>query len=302
MHLTRLMTATAAAALMAASAHAQVAPADPTASTPSEGLPAAQAGAAERSGVAGSTMGEVKPNGDMVETLKTSGQFTTLVKALDATNLTGVLKNNSNLTVFAPTDQAFAALPAGELDRLMKPENRADLQKLLTYHLVNARLDSTRIDGAKGPVPTVAGENVQLDGSGEAMMVGQAEIVQADVMASNGVIHVVDKVLMPGAMPEASASADAQGAVAADDAADTGADAAPAADAKGADSSAMSNDASNPMAETAPMAETGMASDTAATAAAGDASMQPIPDTPENRAEFGAPLSSAGKRTAPQGN
>lgn len=299
MHLTRLMTATAAAALMAASAHAQVAPADPTTSTPSQGIPAAQAGAAERTGVTGSAMGEVKPNGDMVETLKASGQFTTLVKALDATNLTGVLKNNSNLTVFAPTDQAFAALPAGELDRLMKPENRPDLQKLLTYHLINARLDSTRIDGAKGPVPTVAGENVQLDGSGEAMMVGQAEIVQADVMASNGVIHVVDKVLMPGAMPEASASAGAQGAVAADGAADGAADmdagAAASAETSGSDTSAMAGASDE-------TAATGMASDAAATTDMVDSTMQPIPDTPENRAEYGAPLSSAGKRTAPQGN
>ena len=296
MHLTRLMTATAAAALMAASAHAQVATADPTASTPSEGIPAAQAGAAERAGVAGSAGGEVKPNGDMVETLKASGQFNTLVKALDATNLTGVLKNNSNLTVFAPTDQAFAALPAGELDRLMKPENRADLQKLLTYHLVNARLDSTRIDGAKGPVPTVAGENIQLDGSGEALMVGQAQIVQPDVMASNGVIHVVDKVLSPGAMPEASAAADAQGAVAADGATEMEADAAASAETSGADTSAaagMTSDA---------MAATGTASDAAAVTQASVTTMQPIPDTPENRAEFGAPLSSAGKRTAPQGN
>lgn len=296
MHLTRLMTATAAAALMAASAHAQVAPADPTASTPSEGIPAAQAGAAERTGVAGSAMNEVKPNGDMVETLKGAGQFNTLVKALDATNLTGVLKNNSNLTVFAPTDQAFAALPAGELDRLMQPENRADLQKLLTYHLINARLDSTRIDGAKGPVPTVAGENVQLDGSGEALMVGQAEIVQADVMASNGVIHVVDKVLMPGAMPEASASAGGQGAAAADGAADMEADAAASAETSGSDTSAMVGAASSPP------AAAGATRDAAAQIDVSAATMQPIPDTPENRAEHGAPLSSAGKRTAPQGN
>ncbi|MBA4792933.1 MAG: fasciclin domain-containing protein [Phenylobacterium sp.] len=241
-------------------------------------------------------MNEVKPNGDMVETLKGAGQFNTLVKALDATNLTGVLKNNSNLTVFAPTDQAFAALPAGELDRLMQPENRADLQKLLTYHLINARLDSTRIDGAKGPVPTVAGENVQLDGSGEALMVGQAEIVQADVMASNGVIHVVDKVLMPGAMPEASASAGGQGAAAADGAADMEADAAASAETSGSDTSAMVGAASSPP------AAAGAARDAAAQIDVSAATMQPIPDTPENRAEHGAPLSSAGKRTAPQGN
>lgn len=206
MHLTRLMTATAAAALLGGSAFAQVGPAP---STPSEGLPSAQAGAEARIDTTTGGAMKVTPAGDIVETVKASGQFDILVKALDATNLTGLLQNNSGLTVFAPTDAAFAALPAGELDRLMAEENRAELQQLLTYHIINARLDSSKIGGAKGPVPTVAGSNIEIDGSGETWMVGQAEIVQADVMADNGVIHVVDKVLMPGAMAAAAASADA---------------------------------------------------------------------------------------------
>jgi uncharacterized surface protein with fasciclin (FAS1) repeats len=149
----------------------------------------------------------VVASGDIITTAQTSGQFTTLLKALDAANLTAVLKNNPGLTVFAPTDAAFAALPAGELDRLMTPANAGELQKILTYHVINARVDSTKIKGAKGDVKTVQGSSVTLDGSGAAMMVDGAGIVQADVMASNGVVHVIDKVLTPKDMPGAQAAA-----------------------------------------------------------------------------------------------
>jgi uncharacterized surface protein with fasciclin (FAS1) repeats len=145
--------------------------------------------------------------GDILETAQSSGQFTTFVKALAATNLSGVVKTTPNLTVFAPTDAAFAALPPGELDRLMKRENAGELQKILTYHLINAKVDSSKIKGAKGGVKTVEGSNVILDGSGSSLLVDSAGIVQADVIASNGVVHVIDKVLIPGAMPAAQAAA-----------------------------------------------------------------------------------------------
>jgi uncharacterized surface protein with fasciclin (FAS1) repeats len=273
MHLTRLMTATAAAALIAGTAQAQDAM-TPAPSTPSEGVPAAQAGASARASA------QVAPAGDIVETVQASGQFTTLVKALEATNLVGLLKDNSNLTVFAPTDAAFAALPAGELDRLMAEENRAELQKLLTYHVVNAVLDGSKIDGAKGPVPTVAGENIEVDGSGDTWMVGQARVIQGDVMADNGVVHVVDKVLMPGSMPAAAAAS-------------------PVADAAAGADAAATYEPAPPATEAAP---TGMAPDTSATAPAQMSAMQPIPDTPENRAEYGEPLSNAGQNSAPRGN
>ncbi|HYG25373.1 MAG TPA: fasciclin domain-containing protein [Caulobacteraceae bacterium] len=147
--------------------------------------------------------------GDLVETAKASGQFTTFVKALDATNLTAVLKNNKNLTVFAPTDAAFAALPAGELERLMNPDNAAELQSLLVYHLVNAPVDSKKVDGAKGPVQTVAGSELLLDGSGEAVKANSATVLQADVRATNGILHVVDQVLKPGDPVIAKAKAEA---------------------------------------------------------------------------------------------
>jgi uncharacterized surface protein with fasciclin (FAS1) repeats len=139
----------------------------------------------------------VVPNGDLIETARASGQFKTFLKAVDATNLTAVLKNNKNLTVFMPTDAAFAALPPGQLDRLMA--DKPAMQKLLTHHVVNARVESSKIKGAKGPVTTVANDPVELDGSGEVLRADNADIVQSDVMASNGILHVVDRVLTPGA-------------------------------------------------------------------------------------------------------
>jgi uncharacterized surface protein with fasciclin (FAS1) repeats len=171
------------------------------------------AGAAQPAGAQASasvSTPRVVAAGDLIETARKSGQFTTFIKAADATNLTGVLKTSPNLTVFAPTDAAFAALPAGELDRLMA--DKAALQKLMTHHVINARVDSSKIKGAKGPVNTVANEPVELDGSGEVLRADNAAIVQADILATNGVLHVVDKVLMgaaTGAAAPASATAPA---------------------------------------------------------------------------------------------
>jgi uncharacterized surface protein with fasciclin (FAS1) repeats len=124
----RLLSAAAVAALMSGSAMAQTAP-----SAADQAPPPASAAASP-----------VVAKGDLVETARASGQFTTFIKALDATNLTSVLKTNQNLTLFLPTDAAFAALPAGELDKLMLPENGPQLQKVLTYHLINAKVDSSK--------------------------------------------------------------------------------------------------------------------------------------------------------------
>lgn len=182
----RLLTATAFAALLAATSGAGALAAGPIAPAPT-----------------------VKAAGDIVSTARASGEFKTFLKAAEATNLTGLLQKTQNITVFAPTDAAFAALPPGELDKLMLPENKAELQKLLVHHIVNARLPSDKFAGAKGPVPTVAGDNLQIDGSAQPVKVDGADIVQADVMASNGVLHVVDKVLAPGATATAATGADA---------------------------------------------------------------------------------------------
>ena len=136
-------------------------------------------------------------NGNMVTTLKASPDFTILSKALDATNMSGVLAATPGLTLFAPTDAAFKALPAAQLSALLDPKNVPLLQQVLTYHLVHLDLDTAKFKGAKGPVQSVEKGNLVLDGSGAAPMVNNATIIQADVHASNGIIQVVDKVLIP---------------------------------------------------------------------------------------------------------
>ncbi|MBA3811664.1 MAG: fasciclin domain-containing protein [Caulobacteraceae bacterium] len=148
-------------------------------------------------------------NGNLVSTLQGSGHFTILVKALDAANLSGTLKTTPELTLFAPTDEAFQALPSGQLNELLLTKNAALLQKVLTYHLVHLNLDSSKIKGAKGPVETVEKGKLEIDGSGDVLKVNDAKIIQADVHATNGYIQVVDKVLIPSdvTMPTASAAA-----------------------------------------------------------------------------------------------
>lgn len=137
------------------------------------------------------------PNGDLVATLKANPSFSILVKALAAANLEGVLASTPDITLFAPTDAAFQALPPATLAVLMKTDNAPILQKILTYHLIHLNLDSSKIKGAKGPVVTVEGQPVQIDGSGALATVNNAAITQMDVKASNGYIQVIDKVLMP---------------------------------------------------------------------------------------------------------
>lgn len=136
--------------------------------------------------------------GDLVDTLKLSGQFTTLVAGIDSTNLAGLLRTNKSLTVFAPTDAAFATMPAGELARLQA--DKAALQKFVLHHVINAPFESTRIKGVKGQVPSGAGDTILIDGSDEGgvLKVDGARIIQADVRTASGLLHVVDKVLVHG--------------------------------------------------------------------------------------------------------
>lgn len=221
MYLNRILTTTAALALMAGVAQAQTAtkpakaPAAAVSTAKSTAAPAATApaGATAETATAGSA--QIVAAGDIVATAKASGQFTTFLKAAEATNLTSLLRDNKNLTVFAPTDAAFAALPAGELDKLMLPENKAQLQKVLIYHVINAKVPASEFKGATRKAATVAGPSVELAG-GATLKVNDAEIVQADVMATNGVIHVVDKVLMPpGAMAAVNSAVSASATTAA---------------------------------------------------------------------------------------
>lgn len=132
---------------------------------------------------------------DIVDTAVSNGSFKTLVAAVQAAGLAETLKGAGPFTVFAPTDEAFAALPAGTVDDLLKPENKEKLTKILTYHVVSGKVMSGDLeDGMRAA--TVEGAEVTIDLDNGAM-VNDAKVVTADVAADNGVIHVIDKVLMP---------------------------------------------------------------------------------------------------------
>jgi transforming growth factor-beta-induced protein len=136
------------------------------------------------------------PQKDIVDTAVAAGSFNTLVKAVQAAGLVDTLKGNGPFTVFAPTDEAFAKLPAGTVEMLLKPENRAKLRSILTYHVVAGRLTAnevTHMPSAK----TVEGERIHFKVVDGKVMVNDAQVVKADIPASNGVIHVIDTVLMP---------------------------------------------------------------------------------------------------------
>ncbi len=132
---------------------------------------------------------------DIVAIASGDAQFKTLTKALTAAGLVPTLQGKGPFTVFAPTDAAFAALPKGALEDLLKPANKAKLTKILTYHVVSGAVLSTSLKS--GDVPTVEKSSVKVVVAGGKVTVGGANVVKADIKASNGVIHVIDKVLMP---------------------------------------------------------------------------------------------------------
>ncbi len=131
---------------------------------------------------------------DVVETAVAAGNFKTLATALQAAGLVETLKGRGPFTVFAPTDEAFAKLPKGALDGLLK--DQAKLTKVLTYHVVAGEVPSTEVVKLKS-AKTVEGQDVAIMVMDGKVMVGNAHVVKADVKASNGVIHVIDTVLMP---------------------------------------------------------------------------------------------------------
>jgi uncharacterized surface protein with fasciclin (FAS1) repeats len=133
---------------------------------------------------------------DIVDTAVGAGSFTTLVAAVQAAGLVDTLKGDGPFTVFAPTDEAFAALPAGTVEDLLKPENKDKLVSILTYHLVPAKVMSGDIAGKKAMVLTVEGTKLDVNAR-NGVKVDGAKVVSADIGASNGVIHVIDKVLIP---------------------------------------------------------------------------------------------------------
>lgn len=133
---------------------------------------------------------------DIVETAASNEMFSTLVAAVKSADLVSTLKGEGPFTVFAPTDDAFAALPDGTIEMLLKPENKQTLAKILTYHVVAGKVTakdvSTLTDAA-----TVEGSKVMVSTSMNKVMINDAQVIKADVMTSNGVIHVIDKVLLP---------------------------------------------------------------------------------------------------------
>lgn len=133
---------------------------------------------------------------DIVDTAASAGSFNTLVAAVKAADLVDTLKSDGPFTVFAPTDEAFAALPSGTVENLLKPENKDTLVKILTYHVLAGKVMSADIDSKILSPETVEGSTVNINAT-NGVMIDDANVIKADIEASNGVIHVIDKVIMP---------------------------------------------------------------------------------------------------------
>lgn len=132
----------------------------------------------------------------VVDTAKQAGQFNTLLAALKAADLEQVLRGDGPFTVFAPTDEAFKQLPEGTVENLLKPENKEKLKAVLTYHVVPGKVyakDVVKLNSAK----TVNGKEVKITVDGDKVKVDDANVVKTDIEARNGVIHVIDKVILP---------------------------------------------------------------------------------------------------------
>jgi uncharacterized surface protein with fasciclin (FAS1) repeats len=151
--------------------------------------------ASESAAAAESSMASEAPMaGDIIEVASTTDGFATLTAAVTAAGLVETLQGEGPFTVFAPTDDAFAALPAGVLDALLLPENKDALTKILTYHVVSGKVMAA--DVTDGDVPTVEGQTVALS-TADGVTVNGAKVIQADVETSNGVIHAIDAVILP---------------------------------------------------------------------------------------------------------
>jgi uncharacterized surface protein with fasciclin (FAS1) repeats len=133
--------------------------------------------------------------GNIVELASSNKSFSKLVAAVKAADLTETLSGTGPFTLFAPTDDAFASLPAGTLDKLLKPANKAALQKVLKYHVISGAVMAADVKTSK--VDSVEGSSLDIVASKGSVTVGGAKVVKADNVASNGVIHIIDKVLIP---------------------------------------------------------------------------------------------------------
>ena len=141
--------------------------------------------------------GHSMAEGDIVDVAVEAGQFNTLVAAVEAAGLVGALKGEGPLTVFAPTDEAFAALPEGTVETLLKPENKDQLVNILTYHVLGGAVMAADVDGKQLSVEMLNGSEAMVSGMGAGVTIDGANVVSADIKASNGVIHVIDAVILP---------------------------------------------------------------------------------------------------------
>ena len=133
---------------------------------------------------------------DIVDTAVAAGSFETLVTAVAAADLVDVLKGEGPFTVFAPVDAAFTALPEGTVETLLKPENKSKLADILTYHVLSGKVMSSEIIGKKLEVTMVNGSTARIDAT-DGVKIAGANVIQADIETSNGVIHVIDAVILP---------------------------------------------------------------------------------------------------------
>lgn len=145
---------------------------------------------------AGGYKSKAKMNMDIVDTAVSAKSFNTLVAALKAADLVDVLRGEGPFTVFAPTDAAFAKLPDGTVENLLMPENKAKLQAVLTYHVLPGRYMAADVVGMNS-AKTVNGQSFMISKSYGSAMVDNAKIIKTDIIASNGVIHVIDSVILP---------------------------------------------------------------------------------------------------------
>jgi transforming growth factor-beta-induced protein len=152
-------------------------------------------GAAALLGMVGLQAARAEAQKDIVETAVEAGSFKTLAAALQAGGLVEALKSEGPFTVFAPTDEAFARLPEGAVANLLKPENKDQLVAVLKYHVVEGKVTADQVSKLKG-AKTLNGQQVRIDTS-KGVRINESNVVKADIQASNGVIHVIDRVLLP---------------------------------------------------------------------------------------------------------
>lgn len=143
--------------------------------------------------------GDMRTNSTIADVAMSTGMHNTLVTALKTAGLADMLMQSGSYTVFAPTDAAFAKLPAGTVDMLMRPENRDKLRSILQYHVVPGRVNAQQVMGMP-MARSASGQDIRISTMGNTVMVGNATVIKADVMASNGIVHVIDTVLMPPGM------------------------------------------------------------------------------------------------------